>query len=372
MEMKYIYLSKKGTIYKNLITSAIICFLVFYEFIIISIKERTEFDSIGVTRDFLLIIIAFWGIHNYRRSSIHLYFILIASYGTVLWNLDVRPFANLVSAIIAGITIGASRSPHGKILNALIIICSASIIYQAVNITEFYQFWFYDYLNNKQGDEFLATENAYFRDGKIRPTGVMVSPSIMGLALIGLAYLYRMSSGQGKYPYLIYAMVGICLFLIQTKALLIGSVVLLFIDINIKNINGKRIALLYLAAAVTTYFSVIFSNDPSGYVRVLLLQSVFEYISEGIMFPYLQVGQMVYVDSQLVGFFYLTGIPGLALLFWLYIRAFKGIESINHLHTFNYCCFGLFISAFQWSGDTFGLLASFYLLGTILKKNHYV
>jgi hypothetical protein len=350
------------------IASYVLCYLTFFEFITISIKEATGLEFIGAARDALLILIAYFGIYKYKRSSILLYLIVLAAYGVSLWNPDARPFANLVSAFVIGCTVKTNGRPYRMVLLALIVICALTILYQSFNITDFEQFWFYNYLSNKEGDLFLATQYAYFRGDGVRPTGLMISPSVMGLALIGLGHIYKTSIRPHKNPYIVYAIILICLQLIQTRALIIGYVFYVFIEINIKRVSSKAIALLYFAATVVVFLTIVYVGDDSAYVRVLLLYSVFEYLSSGVLFPYLQADQSIVVDSQLIGFFYLAGIAGLIFLAMLYRRAIKAASSPAELISFNFFSFCIFISVFQWSYDSFGLLVGLYSLGTIFNK----
>lgn len=359
---------RKPKLVASIITICILCYLFFFEFITISIKEAAGLEFIGAVRDALLIFIAFLNIYKYKRSAIQLYWIVLAVYGISLWNSDARPFANIISAYIIGYTIKTNGHPYRPILLMLIVICSFIIFYQSVNITDFDQFWFYNYLSGKEGDLFLATQYAYFRDGIVRPTGLMISPSVMGLALISLGYIYKTSIRYLKNPYFVYAIILTCLLLIQTRALIIGYIIFIFIEMNIKKINSKIIACLYLVATVIVFLTIIYVGDDSAYVRVLLFYSVFDYLSNGIFFPYLQADQTFVVDSQLIGFFYFTGIAGLILLALLYKKTINAANLPAELISFNFFSFCIFISVFQWSGDSFGLLVGFYSLGTILNK----
>ena len=359
---------RKSTLMNFLFEVYVLSYLLFFEFITISLKMASGFEFIGVVRDALLILIACFGVYKYKRSSIHLYFIVFAAYGISLWNLDARPFANLVSAFIIGTAIRTNSCPHKMTLMMLIVICAFTVLYQLFNVTDFDQFWFYSYLSSKKGDLFLATQYAYFRDGVVRPTGVMISPSVMGLALIALGYIYKTSIRPFKNPYLVYAIILLCLLQIQTRALIIGYILYVFIEISIKSMSSKIIARFYFSATVLVFFTIIYFGDDSAYVRVLLLYSVFDYLSNGILFPYLQADQTIVVDSQLIGFFYLTGIAGLIFLALLYGRAIRAIILPADLISFNFFSFCLFISVFQWSYDSFGLLVGFYSFGAIFNK----
>ncbi len=366
--MKHLAAIGKSNRIDSMVAVYVLCYLIFFEFITISAKEATGVEFIGAARDALLIVISCFGVYKYKRSSIHLYFIVLAAHGISLWNLDARPFANLVAAFIIGTAIRTNSCPHKTILLMLIVICAFTVMYQLVNITDFDQFWFYNYLSGKEGDLFLATQYAYFRDGVVRPTGLMISPSVMGLALIALGYIYKTSIRPLKNPYLAYAIILVCLLLIQTRALIIGYILFIFIEMNIKRMSSKIIARLYFSAIVVVFFTIIYVGDDSAYVRALLLYSVFDYLSNGILFPYLQADQTIVVDSQLIGFFYLTGIAGLIFLALLYRRAIKAASLPAELISFNFFSFCIFISVFQWSYDSFGMLVGLYSLGTIFNK----
>lgn len=370
MSVETIAATKQSARAPSGIAALVLCYLIFFEFITISVKELAGLEFIGVLRDALLIVIAYVGILRYRSTSIHLYLIILASYALSLLNPDARPFANLVSAFVIGSTVRTASRPHRTLLMSLICICAVTVIYQSATIIDFDQFWFYNYLSNKEGDLFLATQYAYFRAGSVRPTGLMVSPSVMGLALIGLVHLYKTSFKPGKSPYIAYAIVLLCLLLIQTRALMVGYVFYVFIETNMRRMNAKTIALLYLCAVILVFFTILYFGDDSAYVRALLLYSVFEYLSSGILFPYFQADQSIVVDSQLIGFFYLTGIAGILFLAGLYGKALKKTRVPAQLVSFNFFSFCLFISIFQWSYDSFGLLIGFYALGGIFNRQH--
>jgi len=368
MSMDYTIQMMKTTRVNSKIAIYVLCYLVFFEYISISIKEITGLEFIGAARDATLILMSFFGIYKHKKFSIQLYLLVLAVYCISLWNADVRPFANLVSAFIIGYTIRISSRPYRSVLIALIGICTLVILYQSVHISDFEQFWFYNYLNDKEGYLFLATQYAYFRDGVVRPTGIMVSPSVMGLALIALGYLYKTSVKPRSNPYLAYAIILISLYLIQTRALFIGYILYVFIEMNIARMSSKKIALLYFSAIVVVFFGIIYAGDDGAYVRALLLFSVFDYLSSGILFPYLQANQSIVVDSQLIGFFYLSGIAGILFLALLFKRAIKASSLSDNLISFNFISFCFFISVFQWSGDSFGFLTGFYALGQVFNN----
>jgi uncharacterized membrane protein YbhN (UPF0104 family) len=52
----------------------------------------------------------------------------------------------------------------------------------------------------------------------------------------------------------------------------------------------------------------------------------------------------------------------------LFRRAIKAASLPAELISFNFFSFCIFISVFQWSSDSFGLLVGFYSLGTIFNR----
>lgn len=339
--------------------------LLLWDFIAIQLKVIFGFSFIGVTKDLLLGLTIIYLIFSQRfglRAVAQQISLMIVLAVFLFYSTEYRVFVNILTACSAGWLLG--RAGFRLTSSLLLSILSAVwCVYQFAVVTDLSQMWFYDYLLAKEGDDFIVSLFGYVRNDLLRPTGFMVSPSLMGVVMIFLNYFgdrcftNRYAKAANK------LLCFFTLIIIQTRALLIAFV---FYELmRFTRIGNKLMIFLgfSLLTAATLAGTALYGDD-GALVRLILVENLMTDFQRGLVFFPTISDMGVASDSQLVSFIRVFGFFGIIIgIYSAKIILYSDANLVAGAHLEVIMFFVLvFISIFQWSGDSGGFLCAFALI----------
>jgi hypothetical protein len=345
------------------------------DFFAIQGKTFFGFQLVGIYKESILLLICVVLIFHARQSlSDRLWRIFLVTFagGLLVISIDYRPFSALILAAVVGILVAECRGRIMPPIASLTMLCFFICAYQYINITDFEQLWFYDFLYDKAGEDFVVTYHAYFRDEKLRPPGFLVSPSTFGFVFILLTYLIE----KYKYsPQLIIFIKLLCiggLLMIQTRALLIIFIAFELQQRIFQTTRSVVVLIYYFVLLMATILLTTIYGNEGALVRILLLSGLFTDLTSGIGWLPFSSLETAPVDSQFVSFVRMFGLLGIIAIFYVVhsvkqqSRYYKN-ENLNIELAF--VCVLLFINIFQWSESSPGNLLGWLMLGYFYRKN---
>lgn len=349
--------------------------LFFGDFLAIQGKINFGYQILGIYKELTLISLCMTLLVSARQSfGTRLFRILVMLFacGILAVSVDFRPFSALILAGVVGILIGESSGRMRPPITALAIVCFIVCVYQFVNVTEFADLWFYDFLAEKAGDEFLSTYHAYFRNDRLRPPGFLVSPSTFGFVFMLFSYLIekRDIGTSQKMIVKILCMAG--LLMIQTRALLIIFAAFEAQQRFLPTMRQAKVLLYYIAVLVVTLVVTILFGDDGSLVRILLFTGLFSDLASGIGWLPFSSANTGPVDSQFVSFVRAFGVLGIIYLIYM-IRQLQKQTKSRFGNAKNadlaFLCVLLFVNIFQWSESSPGNLLGWLMLGYYYSRN---
>jgi hypothetical protein len=343
----------------------LIVILLFWDFVAIKLKVEFGFSSIGVTKDLLLVLVVIYLLFSQRlgrRIVAQQISLMIVLFVFLLYSTEYRIFVNILTACVAGWLFGIS----GFRVSATILLSVVSAVWcvhQFEVVSDLSQLWFYDFLLAKKGDDFLLSLYGYVRNDFLRPPGFMVSPSIMGVAMIFLNYFGDRCLTNRYAKVTNKLLCFVTLIIIQTRALLIAFV---FYEL-IRFIGVKNKLLIFLGFSLLTSITLVGTalyGDDGAIVRLLLLEGLLTDLQNGSALIPAISDMGVASDSQLVSFIRAFGVLGILIgIFSTRIILFHSTPTMvgANLEVIMFAVL-VFISIFQWSGDSGGFLAAFALV----------
>lgn len=348
--------------------------LFFGDFLAIQGKVYFGYQALGVYKEGILLSICFALLFYARQSFSNRLFrmlLIIFACGILAISGDYRPYSALILAAVMGILVAECGGRITPPVAALTISCFAICAYQFLNVTDFQQLWFYDFLAEKAGQEFLSTYHAYFRNDKLRPPGFLVSPSTFGFVFLLFSYLVEKQKITIHLKMFVKLVCLAALLMIQTRALLI-----IFIAFEIQqrifpNMRNVRVLLYYFLVLVTTIFVTVMFGDEGSLVRILLFTGLVSDIASGIGWLPFESKDTAPVDSQFVSFVRAFGLLGIVALIYI-VRSIKRTGAYSNRAgniELAFVCVLLFVNIFQWSESSPGNLLGWLMLGYYARKN---
>jgi len=336
----------------------LILLLLLWDFVAIQLKSALGFSYIGVTKDLVLGLTIVYLLCSQRlgtRTVAQQTMLMIVLAVFLLYSPEYRVFVNILTACAAGWLLGRAGF---RLTSTLVLSVMSAVwcVYQFAVVTDLSQMWFYDYLLAKEGNDFIGSLYGYVRNDVLRPPGFMVSPSLMGVVMIFLNYLGDRCLTD---RYAIAANKLLCfvtLIIIQTRALLIAFA---FYELMRFANFGNKLA-IFLAFSLLTAATLVgtaWYGDDGALVRLILLAIYCRTFQNGSALLPAISDTGVASDSQLVSF--IRGFGVISILIGIFsartilhsrvpLVAGANLEFIMYLVL-------VFISIFQWSGDSGGL-----------------
>lgn len=347
----------------------------FGDFLAIQGKIHFGYQALGVYKELTLLALCIvLLIHTRQSLAARVFRALVVLFACTILAIstDYRPFSALILAGMLGVLVGESGGRIRPPIMALCVLSIAVCTYQFLSVTDFSELWFYDFLSEKAGDEFLATYNAYFRNDRLRPPGFLVSPSTFGFIFVLFSYLAEKHDLRIVQKLIIKVLCLAGLLMIQTRALLIIFVAFETQQYFMPAMRARNVLLYYMLVLTLTLVGTVLFGDEGSLVRILLFTGLFSDLAAGVGWLPFASENTGPVDSQFVSYVRAFGVLSILHLFylvWLVKRqcvfSHYKVKSIE----LAFLWVLLFINVFQWSESSPGNLLGWLMLGYYFQRN---
>lgn len=355
-------------------TASLLLILLFGDYFAIEGKIQFGYRVLGAYKELSLSLICAVLLLIVRQSiptRISRVLMVLFAWLIVALSLDFRPFSGLLLAVVAGWLMADSRwklQPHVPFLCLVsAIICA----YQFVYVKDMDGFWFYDFLTDKEGLDYGTSFYTYFRNGTVRPTGYLVSPSTFGFVFILFSYLVEKWQGARALRLATKLLCFGSLLMIQTRALLIIFIAYEVQRFAFPTLKPRRVVWYYGVVLAATFAVTLLYGDEGALVRIFLFSTLISGLTTGATLIPFGSGYDGPVDSQFVAFVRLFGLPGLifvALMFRSIYRQSQSLDSKQSTTELSFICVLLFINVFQWSDSSPGNLLGWMILAYYAER----